>query len=134
MLEHIMKTILPEIICGIELIGIFVICVAVLRSFWYYLLDLVGKRTHKNLKLKLAHGMATGLEFKVAAEILKTVIAHELSDLLIVGCVIALRIVLTVLIHFEAKSSKEEFEEEEAEYAAEHAGELELSETETAAD
>ena len=62
----------------------------------------------KNLDLQfhLASGLATGLEFKMAAEILKTVLVRELSELLILGAVILLRAILSVLIHFEMKKSE----------------------------
>jgi uncharacterized membrane protein len=42
----------------------------------------------------------------MAAEILKTVLVRELSELLILGAVILLRAILSVLIHFEMKKSE----------------------------
>ena len=44
-----------------------------------------------------------GLEFKMAAEILKTVLVQEMSELYVLGAVILLRALLSVLIHFEMK-------------------------------
>ena len=49
---------------------------------------------------------ATGLEFKMASEILKTVLVQDLSELLVLGAVILLRAILSVLIHFEMKTHK----------------------------
>ena len=65
-----------------------------------------GHKDH-NVKLDLANGMATGLEFKVASEILKTVLVRDLNELLVLGSVIILRALLALLIHFEMKTSEE---------------------------
>ncbi|HCU32501.1 MAG TPA: hypothetical protein DF364_01455 [Ruminococcaceae bacterium] len=106
MLDEFIDLILPSIIAIIELIGIFVVSVSAVQGFYYYLRGLFGYRGH-NIKLDLANGMATGLEFKVAAEILKTVLVRDLNELLVLGSVIVLRALLALLIHFEMKSSKE---------------------------
>ena len=39
----------------------------------------------------------------MAAEILKTVLVHELNELMVLGAVILLRALLSFLIHFEMK-------------------------------
>ena len=56
-----------------------------------------------NLQFHLATGLATALEFKMAAEILNTVLIRELSELLTLGAVILIRALLSILIHFEMK-------------------------------
>ena len=53
----------------------------------------------------LARGLATGLEFKLAAEILKTVLIQSMEELYILGAVILLRALMSVLIHFEMKGT-----------------------------
>ena len=73
MLEEFIHLILPSIIAIIELIGIFVVAVSAVQGFYHYLRGLFGHKDH-NVKLDLANGMATGLEFKVASEILKNMI------------------------------------------------------------
>ena len=116
MVEHIIETILPPIIACIELVGIFVVTVAAIKAFYSYL---KGQLTHKELdvKFELANGLATGLEFKMAAEILKTVLVRDLNELLILGAIIMLRALLSFMIHIEMKNSAhahELAEEEEA--------------------
>ncbi len=49
-----------------------------------------------------------GLEFKLGSEILRTVIVREMSEILIVASIIALRAALTLLIHWEIKNEKAE--------------------------
>ena len=102
-LENIISQILPVIISICELIGIFVVAVSAITAFWGYLKGLV---THQstNFKFELAQGLASGLEFKMAAEILKTVQVQSLDELVILGAVILLRALLSLLIHVEMKS------------------------------
>ena len=76
MLEELVLLILPPIISVCELMGIFVVAVSALRAFWHYCR---GVFTHKpqDVKFELANGLATSLEFKMAAEILKTVLVRD---------------------------------------------------------
>lgn len=109
MLEHLIEVILPPIIALTELIGIFVVVVAVTKAFFHYLITLLGIRgKHYAVKIELANGMATGLEFKMAAEILKTVQVRNLQELLVLGAIILLRALLSFMIHVEMKNGPEE--------------------------
>lgn len=100
MMDHVIKTILPPIIGVLELMGIFVVAWSGLRGFWDYLQNTFR---HKNypVQYNLASGMSTALAFKMAAEILKTVLVHDLSELLILGA-------MSLLLHFELKHSKQD--------------------------
>ena len=102
MLEHIVELVLEYLIPICELMGIFIVAVSTLASFWTYIKGLV---THQDadIKFQLASGLALSLEFKMAAEILKTVLIRDLTELLVLGAVIVLRALLSVLIHFEMK-------------------------------
>ena len=102
MLEELIIDILPPIISICELMGIFVVAVSALRAFWHYCRGLVS-RTPWDVKFELANGLATSLEFKMAAEILKTVLVRDLNELIVLGAVVLLRALLSLLIHFEMK-------------------------------
>lgn len=102
-LEHLIAQILPVIISGCELIGIFVVTVSAVMAFVGYLKGLFTRQS-TNFKFELAQGLASGLEFKMAAEILKTVLIRDLDELMILGAVILLRALLSLLIHVEMKS------------------------------
>ena len=54
----------------------------------------------------IINGLATSLEFKMAAEILKTVLVRDLNELIVLGAVVLLRALLSLLIHFEMKSHR----------------------------
>ena len=51
----------------------------------------------------MADGLATGLEFKLGAEILKTLLVEDIDELLVLGAVFILRALMSILIHFELK-------------------------------
>ena len=102
MLEELIIDIMPPIISLCELMGIFVVAVSALRAFWHYCRGLVS-RTPLDVKFELANGLATSLEFKMAAEILKTVLVRDLNELIVLGAVVLLRALLSLLIHFEMK-------------------------------
>jgi len=102
MLEHVIEAVLPTIISGCELMGIFVVAVSALTAFFLYCKGLVTRRP-SNIKFDLANGLATSLEFKMAAEILKTVLVRDMKELAVLGAVILLRALLSLLIHFEMR-------------------------------
>ena len=104
-LENLIVTILPVIISLCELIGIFVVTLSAAMAFVSYLKGLLTHKT-TNFKFELAQGLASGLEFKMAAEILKTVLIHEMDELMILGAVILLRALLSLLIHVEMKGEQ----------------------------
>lgn len=106
-LEHLIETVLPYIIAILEIMGILVVAWTGVRAFWEYIQNTFMKKNNP-LQNHFANGLATALEFKMAAEILKTVLVREMSELLVLGAVIGLRALLSLLIHFEMKHSEKE--------------------------
>ena len=101
-MESLLERLLHFLIPLCELMGIAVVAVSALSAFWKYACSLVTKNSC-DVKFQLASGLALSLEFKMAAEILKTVLIRDLQELLVLGVVIALRALLSLLIHFEMK-------------------------------
>ena len=97
--------------------GIFVVVWTAIHAFWEYIQNSFMKK-NLDIQTNLAKGLATGLEFKLAAEILKTVLIQNMDELYILGAVILLRALMSILIHFEmngvhvGKKHKEEKTEE----------------------
>ena len=106
MLEHFVTSFVEILIPVCELMGISIVAVSAVTAFWRYARSLVLRKPC-NVKFQLANGMALSLEFKMAAEILKTVVIREFEELLVLGAVIALRALLSLLIHFERKHAGE---------------------------
>lgn len=102
MLEHIVSVFLTILIPLCELMGITVVAVSALSAFGRYVRRLITGDM-ADIKFRLAAGLALSLEFKMAAEILKTVQIHDLGELTVLAVVIALRALLSFLIHFEMK-------------------------------
>lgn len=105
MLEKIVEAVVDVIIPICELMGIAVVAVSALTAFFSYVKSLI-KKTNDDIKFKLANGLALSLEFKMAAEILKTVKVRDFEELTVLAIVIVLRALLSFLIHFEMKRAK----------------------------
>ncbi len=102
-MHHIIELVLPYIITVLEIMGIFVVVWTSLHSFFEYLQNSF-MRKRNDIQLHLSKGLATGLEFKLAAEILKTVLVQSMDELYILGAVILLRALMSALIHFEMRA------------------------------
>lgn len=104
MAEHFVEMLLPPLISLLELIGIFIIAVGAARAFGCYLIEIWRRRESTDFQLLLLRAMAEGLEFKMAAEILKTVLVRSMDELLMVGAVILLRGLMALMIYFEMRA------------------------------
>ena len=106
-LHHIIELVLPYMISVLEIIGIIIVFWSGVYEFWQYLKSiLTGNEV--DVHSDLAHGLAMGLEFKMGAEILRTVLIQSLNELYMLGAVILLRALLSFLIHYELKHSKKD--------------------------
>lgn len=94
-LEWTLENLVEIFIVVFELIGVCIIIVSGMRGFWNYI------HRRPQTKLKLAQGLAMGLEFKLGSEILRTVVVREWTEIATVAGIIALRAALTFLIHWE---------------------------------
>ena len=103
LLEHILESFIHIVIPICEIMGITIVAISTLKAFWIYLKSLFTGKEY-NVKFQLANGLALSLEFKMAAEILKTVLVRDLAELVVLGAVIILRALLSLLIHFEMKN------------------------------
>ncbi len=103
-IHSLIDTVLPYAISLLECMGIIIVIWSGIYGFWQYIQNTFMKK-ELNLQANLAKGLATGLEFKMAAEILRTVLIQNLEELYVLGAVILLRAILSVLIHFEFKDT-----------------------------
>lgn len=101
-LHEFIEIILPYLISSLELIGIFVVLWSGLHGFWDYFQTMFLKK-QLDVQTNLARGLALGLEFKMAAEILRTVLVQSMDELYMLGAVILIRALLSLLIHWEIK-------------------------------
>ena len=82
-----------------EVIGISILIITAVKCFVQYF------RKDEHVRLELAQGIALALEFKLGGEVLHTVTVSQddWTALLFLGGIIALRGVLTLLLHWEIK-------------------------------
>lgn len=99
-LHGLLRSLVDVAIVLFEFIGVFVIISAGIKGIWGFICR------HPLTRLNLAKGMATGLEFKLGSEILRTVVVREFSEIYTVAAIIALRAALTFLIHWEIKNEE----------------------------
>ena len=97
-------------ICTIlmEFFGVCVLVYTAVRCFIHWI------KHREGIRLSLAKGIALALEFKLGGEVLRTVVVREWAELGILGAIIALRGLLTFLIHWEIKNEQKEIEKERA--------------------
>ena len=114
MLHHFIQVVLPEIISAIEIVGVIIIIIGAARATYYYLRSVFD---HKNYRLKILLGeaLSLGLEFKMGAEILKTLLVEDYHDLYLLAAIIVIRVALTFVIHWEVASERKECSREELE-------------------
>ncbi|WP_294351230.1 DUF1622 domain-containing protein [uncultured Clostridium sp.] len=103
MLEEMINKYLPFFITILEIMGIIVVLTGSMKAFYHYVFQLF-KKTDYPIKFKFANTLATGLEFKLAAEILKTVLVKSLDELIIIAAVSLLRGFMSFIIYWEMKN------------------------------
>ena len=109
-IEHWIYLLLDYVVLGVEVIGMFIIVVGVVRS----IIDIAdGKREEK---INLAKTIGFALELIMCGEILKTITAHTWEELIILGLVVLIRGTLAILTHWELQNEIKE-EENKLEHA-----------------
>jgi len=103
-IEHWIYLLLDYVVLGIEVIGMVIIIIGVVRA----ILDITdGGREEK---INLAKTIGFALELVMCGEILKTITAHTWQELAILGLVVVIRGVLAILTHWELKNEIKEQE------------------------
>lgn len=110
MFEQIINEVLYYIIWIIEIIGIAIIVYGTFYSLIKFMINAIKQQKimkkfgnqSPSIKLVLANYLALGLEFMLAAEILRTVTTNrELSEIMVLGAIIILRAAMSLLIYWE---------------------------------
>ncbi|MGI6358416.1 MAG: DUF1622 domain-containing protein [Bacillota bacterium] len=101
--DTLFTTAVPFIIHLMEAMGVFVILFAALRAFLQYAFRLFDL-SDDTVKIELAKALSIGLEFKLGAEILKTLTVRSLDEMLVLASVVVLRMLLTFVLHWEIDS------------------------------
>ena len=102
----------------LELIGVLIIIIGSCRALVQLIKSLLKKEPFR-VVASLGKALALALEFKMGAEIIKTVIIHNLEELAILGVVIVIRALLAFIIHWEIRIEEKERDLENSKSAKE---------------
>lgn len=92
---------------SLELVGILIIVIGSFRALIRLLQCLITKHPF-HVVVDLGKALSLALEFKMGAEIIKTVVIHNLEELAILGVVIVIRALLAFIIHWEIRTEEKE--------------------------
>ena len=109
--QEILHCIAEIAVHTLELIGILIIMVGSVKAIALVVSHL-RRQQPVNVVITLGKALSLALEFKMGAEIIKTVIVRDLRELGILAIVIAIRAALAVLIHWEMKMEKKDVDQE----------------------
>jgi uncharacterized membrane protein len=102
--EDTLKTAIGFVVPIVEACGAFVIVIEVLRTAGTYLIGLFRRtdaHSIETFRIRLGKSMVMGLEFQVAADILKTALSPQWNDILLLAALIGLRTILNYLLEYE---------------------------------
>ena len=107
---EILTTLLEIVVPIVETIGILVIVLEVLRTGIRYMLNFVGMRHIEltEMRMRLGQSLVMGLEFLVAADILKTSLSPTWNDVGLLAALVVLRTLLNFLLERELRAIIEE--------------------------
>ena len=99
-LETLFEYFVNYSIIVVESIGVVVL-------LWTVIKGLVGWiKKDKAIRLKLGEGIALALQFKIASELLRTVVVRNFTELGVLGLVILLRAAMAFLVQWEIKNER----------------------------
>lgn len=105
--KEVLFTIAEFSASSLELIGILIIIIGSCRAL-VRLIKCLVKKYPFHVVIDLGKALSLALEFKMGAEIIKTVIIHNIEELAILGVVIIIRALLAVIIHWEIHTEEKE--------------------------
>lgn len=100
LLHEILVLIVEFSVLVFEFVGLIVILTATAKA----VLGWVKNDPHT--KINLMEGMTTGLAFMIGSEIMRTVTAHDLTEMLTIGAIILLRASITILLNWEIRNEE----------------------------
>lgn len=89
----------------LEIFGAIIIFYAGVITFLRFVR---GKVDGHKARLAFARFLILGLEFKLASEILRTVIIRTLTEVYILAAIVALRATLNLIVHWEIRQEKQD--------------------------
>ncbi|EEG77146.1 DUF1622 domain-containing protein [Dethiobacter alkaliphilus] len=106
---HLMEEMLTDVtlvlVHMLEIFGAIIILYAGTGTFLRFLQK---SKDGREARLDFARYLVFGLEFKLAGEILRTMVVRTFNEIAILGAVILLRAALNFIIHWEIRQEQQE--------------------------
>lgn len=102
-IDKLLQVLIPYITSSLELIGVLIITIESIRAVFSFLANRCNFQDDR-VGVRFAQAMSLSLEFKLAAEIIKTVIIRDLDEFAILAAVAILRVVIAIVLHWELKT------------------------------
>lgn len=104
-LEHLTEIMVTYIARGLELIGVIIVAIGAAKAI-FKLVRTKYDLYDSKIRIDFAKALTFSLEFKLASELLKTVVIRTWNEVLILSAVVLLRVVMTLIIHWEMENEE----------------------------
>lgn len=94
------ELIIKILVLLIEVVGTIILIHAIVTS----IVGLFNRQKHA--RLKLAEGISLALEFKMGAEVLRSVVAKSWNEIGMLAAIVAIRAAMVLLLHWEIKHER----------------------------
>lgn len=99
-MDHIIETIVHYVAYLMEIIGILIITISVIKALYFFIKDGM-KFNNLRVSLTIAEGLNMSLGFLLAAEISLSIVIKTVPNLIVLVGIAALRVGLTFVLHWE---------------------------------
>ena len=101
--ETLLNNVILLMVLLLDIFGAIVVTYGSIITFIRFIHSHMGGR---EIRLTFARYLVLGLEFKMAGEILRTMIVRSFDEIAILGAIILLRAILNFIIHWEMKQEE----------------------------
>ncbi|PKM68685.1 MAG: hypothetical protein CVU94_05250 [Firmicutes bacterium HGW-Firmicutes-19] len=111
LIHHFVIDLTKLLMLLLELTGALIIVLVAFQTLCRFV-KLKYKQTSTELRIRLGRGIALGLLFYLAAEVLRLITIRDYTDLAIVSAIIVLHVIVSVLVSWEVGHSLKHVREE----------------------
>ncbi len=104
-MEHITELLVTNIARALELIGVIIVAIGAAKAI-FKLVKTKYDLYDSKIRIDFAKALTFSLEFKLASELLKTVVIRTWNEVLILSAVVLLRVIMTLIIHWEMENEE----------------------------
>jgi len=106
---HAIEELLGQVILiAVHMLEVFGAVIILYAGTGIFLRFLRTSKDGREARLTFARYLVFGLEFKLAGEILRTVIVRTMNEVIILASIIFLRATLNLIVHWEIRQEKQD--------------------------